>query len=61
MLSAEGQIVYFEAATIIARKIRLCKEPVILSHAHRGQMAKAEIGRLIIDREWYPKRSELGA
>lgn len=60
-MSAEGQIVYFEAATIFARKIRLCKELVRLSHAHKGQMAKAEIGYLIVDREWYPKSSELRA
>ena len=44
----------FGAAVIFARKIRISKNPVKGTSSHRMQMAKAEKGYIIIEKEWEP-------
>ena len=48
-------VVYFEVATIYARKIELEKRPIRLTSRHRGQMAKAKNGYVIIEKRWFKR------
>jgi len=47
--------IYFELAKIYAREIEVRKRPIRLTSGHRGQMAKAKNGYIVIERRWYKK------
>lgn len=50
----DSNIIYFASATAYARKISILPRLVRLTGGHRGQMAKLELGYLIIEKRWYP-------
>ena len=49
-----GKEIRFGAAVIFARKIKVEKRLVKSTSAHRMQVAKAEQGYMIIEKEWKP-------
>lgn len=52
---SQSDALYFEAATIYAREIEVKKKPIRLTGGHRGQMAKAKNGYIVIEKRWYSK------
>ncbi len=51
-----SNIIHFNKATVYARKIILEKYLVKLTSGHRGMVAKARNGYIVIEKRWYPKR-----
>jgi hypothetical protein len=47
--------IYFAAAKIYAREIEVKKKPVRLTGGHRGQMATAKNGYIVIEKRWFKK------
>ena len=54
--SEHSEPIYFAAAKIYAREIEVKKKPVRLTGGHRGQMAVAKNGYVVIERKWYRKK-----
>jgi hypothetical protein len=53
-LSADNpKFISFTAATVYARKIVLAPKLVRLTEGHKGQVAKLDLGYLIVEKEWY--------
>lgn len=53
---SQSDVLYFEAATIYARKIELKKELIKLTSGHRGRMARAWKGYVVIEKHWFKKK-----
>jgi hypothetical protein len=49
-----SEVTYFETATVYAGKINIMPRLVRLTGGHRGQMAKLDLGYLIVEKKWYP-------
>lgn len=54
--SESSEPIYFAAAKIYAKEIEVKKKPVRLTGGHRGQMAVAKNGYVVIERKWYRRR-----
>ncbi|MHB2036160.1 MAG: hypothetical protein ACYCPW_05390 [Nitrososphaerales archaeon] len=53
-MSADSpKFVSFTTATVYARKIALSPKLVRLTGGHKGQMAKLDLGYLVVEKEWY--------
>ena len=52
---SRSEPIRFARASIYARKIRLEKRPIRFTEGHRGMVARAWQGYVIIERRWYPR------